>query len=166
VPITSSSTSGIASKGIGVSAAWLPSLALTIHVLEELSRFPAWATLRFGTTTPKWFAISHVPIFVMAFWISWRASRSPSTPTADWWLLAFVAALLTNGLFHIAALISFREYSPGVVSSVLLYIPMSVRLVPPLMRRLGRSGARAVFTGVVLAAVATGSLWLDVSWGA
>jgi len=149
-------------------AAWLPSLALVIHVCEELPTFPAWATLRFGTTTPLWFVLSHIPILATAFWISRRASHEPTNRVALWWLLALQVALVANGVFHVVASIGFREYSPGLVSSVLIYTPMSIWLVPPLVRLLGVSaGRRAALMGCLLAVIATGTLFLDVTagWG-
>lgn len=147
-------------------AAWLPLLALFAHALEEYPRFPAWATARFGTTTPTWFVTSHIPLFVIVFAISWRASRPSPTLAASWWLLVLQTALFANGLFHIVASVLWREYSPGVWSSVFVYLPLTLFLVPKLVTALGRaSSVRAAATGALLAAALTATLLLDIPVG-
>jgi len=147
-------------------AAWLPLAALLAHVAEELQRFPAWATARFGTTTPLWFVVSHVPIVALAAYLSWRASRPRPTRSAIWWLLLVVAALFTNALFHLVATLLWREPSPGVVSAALLYLPLTAYLAPRLAKELGAPSAlRAAAAGIAVAAALTASVLLDVPVG-
>ena len=40
--------------------------------------------------------------------------------------LTVVAILFSNSLFHITATIKSRRYSPGIITSVILYLPLSV----------------------------------------
>ena len=145
----------------------LPLAALVVHVLEELGDFPAWATARFGTTTPAWFVLSHIPLLAAAAFISWRAFAPSRNYRAVWWLLVLVWALFGNALFHVGASIIWREYSPGLLSSVVLYIPLTAYLAPRLGRALdpSRAAAHACVTGLLLAAAFVGSLWLDIPVG-
>ena len=43
---------------------------------------------------------------------------------AFWLVVASVAA--TNGVFHLYATIRMRRYSPGLVTGILLYVPLAV----------------------------------------
>lgn len=147
-------------------AAWLPSAALLVHASEELPRFPAWATARFGTTTTLWFVVSHLPIFAVALLVSWRASRPAPSRRARWRLLVFVAALGTNALFHLGASLAWRELAPGLYSALLLHLPLTALLAPRLARELGAPAAlRAVAAGVAVAIALIATLFLDVPVG-
>jgi len=146
--------------------AWLPFAALLVHILEEFPHFPEWATARFGTTTTLWYGLSHFPLVALAALISWRAARPAPSHSAVWWLLVLQAALLTNAIFHVSCSVLWREYSPGVLTAVVLYAPLSGFLVPRLVAALGRPSAlRAAATGAFLAATLTGTLALDIPVG-
>lgn len=137
---------------------WAVFAALLVHVAEELPNFPAWATAHFGTTTPRWFVLSHIPILGLAAWITARATRSNASDGAMWWMWVLIVALATNGVFHVAATLWFHEYSPGVVTSVLLYGPLFWLA----SRRLPRPAGAPRMVGVLVAFLLTGSLWLDM----
>lgn len=144
---------------------WLPLLALCAHVAEELPGFPGWATRHFGTTTTEWFVLSHIPLVGIAAYISFAATRK-GAGASIWWLYVVQAALFWNGLFHVAATIAFREYSPGVVTAVLLYAPLTVFMLPKLGESLSRRQAiSAGVVGALLSGALTGSLWLDIPVG-
>lgn len=46
--------------------------------------------------------------------------------TAIAFSMSVASLLLTNGLVHVGACVRFRHYVPGVISAVLLYIPLSL----------------------------------------
>lgn len=141
---------------------WLLVVALTIHVLEEVWWFPAWATHHFGTTSTEFFLLSHVPIFALAIWAARGASRNPASPGSVWLLLAFVSALVVNVVFHVTATILLAEYSPGLATAVLVFLPMAWVLGPPSVRALEPSGARvAVGVGIVASLLVVWSLTTD-----
>ncbi|NNE69114.1 MAG: HXXEE domain-containing protein [Rhodothermales bacterium] len=138
---------------------WLLVLALTIHVLEEVWTFPAWATLHFGTTTTEFFLVSHIPLFAVAIWCAWGASRSPAVGGSVWVLLAYVSALVVNVVFHLSATLILGEYGPGLATAVLVFLPVAWILGPATVRALSSAGARsAVGVGIVASMVVIWSL--------
>jgi hypothetical protein len=140
---------------------WATLAALVLHVVEELPSFPAWATEHFGTTTQGWFVVSHVPLLGLATWICHRASRPLPTRSSVWLLLALQSTLFANAVFHGAATIWFHEYSPGVISAMLLYLPVTILLTPRVAAALGpRRSAAAATTGALVCLAAVATLWL------
>src|SRR5690242_1359455 len=104
---------------------WLPLLAFLVHVAEEWPRFPAWATRHFGATSRPFYLYSHVVLIAVGTLVCQRAAAQG--PGGPWAMLATAMqhTLLTNGLFHLATTVLFREYSPGVVTGTLLFLPLS-----------------------------------------
>lgn len=89
------------------------------------------ALLRINTLA-VWFA------FLLAIWGGRRFT---------WPGLAAAGLVLTNGLFHIAIALSRAEYNPGLVTAIVLFLPISIlyfRLIPT---ECGH-GRRAVAAGI------------------
>jgi hypothetical protein len=143
--------------------AWLLLVALALHMGEEWSRFPEWATRHFGTTSPRFFLVSHVPIVAVVAWVSWGASRRPAAESFLWWYAFILAAFVTNALFHVATTLVFREYSPGLVTGVVLYPAVAVRLLPRVLPILGpRRTLAASIAGALASVLVAASLALDM----
>ncbi|MGE3974175.1 MAG: HXXEE domain-containing protein [Bdellovibrionales bacterium] len=102
-------------------------LTLVLHCLEEwLGGFPEWATRHFGgITTRKFYFLSHVPIFAVVFYFS-GTFHQLQNPTEMLLALIVLFILFTNGIFHLITTIWFREYSPGVITSLLCYFPFTI----------------------------------------
>ncbi|MBI3071599.1 MAG: HXXEE domain-containing protein, partial [Deltaproteobacteria bacterium] len=105
------------------SVYWLPVLAFAAHIAEEYPRFPEWATRHFGATSRAWYVYSHVPLVFFVIAIAAFAEKAP--PQSVWPLLATAIqwVLATNAIFHLVTTRLFREYSPGVVTGTLLFLP-------------------------------------------
>jgi hypothetical protein len=157
-----------AAEGSTPSIYALPALLFLLHVAEELTGgFPAWATVHFGTTTTPWFVYSHIPLITALLVVAWRASRPDASPAATLLAVATQWGTTWNGVFHLATTLLFREYSPGVITAVLLFVPALIvvarrasrddRLTP-------RQQALAAALGFGGNALAVGSLWLEMSW--
>ena len=56
---------------------WIPPLLFVLHMLEELPRFPAWATRHFGATSLPWYVYSHGVLVATCGSIGWWANASP-----------------------------------------------------------------------------------------
>jgi hypothetical protein len=92
---------------------------------ESFFGFPAWSTKHFGKIiTPRFYFISH--IFLVAIVII--ASIGPFMFKSASIILPFtvLVVLFVNGLFHLLTTFIFREYSPGVVTSLFIYFPFAI----------------------------------------
>jgi hypothetical protein len=76
-------------------------------------------------------------------------------------------ALGTNGVFHVATTLLFREYSPGVVTGAGLYLPFTVYFLHRVLadRHLTTAQAAAgCLAGTAVSALWIASLWLDMDF--
>jgi hypothetical protein len=136
-----------------------------LHVAEELPNFPEWATRHFGTTSTAYFVLSHVPLFAAVIYIVYQASRPVAGALWLWLLIAVQFALVINAVFHVVTTIWFREYSPGVITGVLVYAPVALYLLPRGARLLGPlPTATACAAGAGVSALMVASLWMDITF--
>lgn len=107
---------------------WLPFCFAVLHIVEEFvwpGGFAEWyrsyrPTIAASFTT-RFFVVFNAILLAVAFLLGWMGPMWPRGLSL--WLI--LAALLgANGLFHVAGVISLKRYSPGVVTGVLLYIPL------------------------------------------
>jgi hypothetical protein len=145
---------------------WLPSAVFLAHMVEEFPTFPAWATRHFGVTTRPFYVYSHIPLTATLLGISFAATRDAGT---TWQLLATASqwVLFTNALFHIATTVLFREYSPGVVTGIALFLPSTVYLLNRTWSEhllTGEQLCSAVLLGTVVGALVVASLWLNLGF--
>jgi hypothetical protein len=69
-------------------------------------------------------------------------------PAALRWVgLAWVGLTLVNGLSHIATSIRFRSYNPGLVTSIVLFLPFTIWI---LAREAGRGALSGAEIGLIL----------------
>lgn len=109
-------------------AIWLMPAVFAVHILEEFAGgFPEWVTNVIGGSFHQSVFVANNAIFMtimlsLTIWTSRSMSRLPV------FLLVFWASanLFWDGLFHIVATAAFDRYSPGLITSVLLYIPISL----------------------------------------
>ncbi|MEO6968340.1 MAG: HXXEE domain-containing protein [Rhodanobacteraceae bacterium] len=108
----------------------LPFIIIVLHVVEEFvwpggflawhrSYRPALAT----SITPRFALIANAILLGAAFLLGWYgpdASRGLSL----WLILA--ALLAGNAVLHLAGVLKLRRYSPGIVTGVLLYLPLCI----------------------------------------
>jgi hypothetical protein len=148
---------------------WIPALAFLVHVAEEYPRFPEWATRHFGTTSRPWYVYSHVPLVAAVLGISFLAAAAPARTlfpvlaTSVQWVFA------TNAVFHVATTFVYREYSPGVITAVALFLPGTAYLFGRTVRDGLLTPAQivvAIVIGTVVGVAAVASLWLrmDIDW--
>lgn len=113
----------------------LAPLVLLAHVLEEAPRFVDWFNRHVepDLTMGGFYAINALGLLLTAL------IALPAVRSRNYWLgLGLIAWLsflmLANGALHIAATFLFREYSPGAVTSAILYLPYFVVAIPAICR--------------------------------
>ena len=117
----------------------------------------------FGPLSPLTFSTSRIPMLLLVFVAGWQALRRERHGA---WLVLTTAAGVQFGLnavFHLAAAIALREYSPGMLTGACLGLPGSLlllRWVHRGQRLTSRELAVACALGAALAAAAIGVLFL------
>ncbi|MHC5065757.1 MAG: HXXEE domain-containing protein [Planctomycetota bacterium] len=135
-----------------------------LHVLEELPNFPDWASRHFARISMGDFIFAHVFIFAAVFYLAKRASEPRAQPA---WILCAVAlqwAFFGNVFFHAGTTILFGEYSPGLVTAILLYLPLTYAYVLRILRSRSMTALRqfqAFVLGMAFSALVTATLWLE-----
>lgn len=148
---------------------WILLLTFIAHIIEEYPRFPEWATRHFGATSRPWYVYSHIPLVILACVVGALAESAP--PRTTWPMLATAAqwVLATNACFHLTTTALFREYSPGVYTGTLLFLPGTAyvirRTVQDDLLTTGQL-AVAIGLGTAVGVAVIASLWLrmDFDW--
>lgn len=144
---------------------WVPFILFLLHSAEEITfGFPTWATDHFGSTTLFFFIQLHIPLFILAFASSYYAAKKNAS--AFWRVLtaAWQIQFVVNGLFHIITTIVFKEYSPGAVTALFLFLPFTYYFVVETYnaKLLTLSHFKIAFIiGPLVALAAIASLWLE-----
>jgi hypothetical protein len=144
---------------------WLVPAAFLAHVVEELPRFPQWATRHFGTTTTQFYLVSHAVLVPALVGASARGARRPSDSRAAFLATTVSSGLGINAIFHIATTVLFREYSPGVVTGAVGMLPAAAYT----LYRTKRAGilsdeqiVGAVLAGTAITTAVVGSLYVNM----
>jgi len=147
---------------------WLFPIALTLHNAEEAIWMPSWQVRHAGQLPihppgAVQIRVLLVLLTVAAYAVTWLSVRRG--PGSVWVYLTFgyIVAVLVNVLVpHVPAAIAFRGYAPGVVTAVLINLPLMSVLIVGAVRERWVSGWKAVGfgVGVPLAGGALIALWL------
>jgi hypothetical protein len=137
-------------------ALWLFPTALALHNLEEAIWLPAWSQHAgfwkspVGTTE---FRVAAVLLTIAAYGVTYWSARAGKETAGTYVMAGFVFAILLNVIFHVAATIGLREYAPGVVTAVLINLPVMPYLLQRLFRERWVSWPKTllVFVGVPIA---------------
>jgi hypothetical protein len=82
---------------------------------------------------------------------------------SQWLMVCMATALLLNGLSHTINAVVRAEYNPGLVSGLLIFIPLGVIVLARLKGRMrGRRYFGALLVGVLINGVV---LWLALGGG-
>lgn len=142
---------------------FLPAVYIVIHTLEELPGFGAWVETYFGSHPTGMFAAQHILIWLLVFFISYKAYRAQRH--GAWVILATAAQIQfgVNALFHLTTFIMFQAYSPGVITGTAIAIPSTIlylRFTKREARINDRELAWATLWGVLIAAAAISVLFI------
>ena len=123
---------------------WLFPATYALHIREELwggEGFTAWMARVAGVelAAGRFLVWNAVALLLMAagVWLTLRFER------LRWLLLSYGVAFLLNSLSHLAAALYTASYSPGLVSGLLLWVPLGALALVRLGKTLGRRRRRA-----------------------
>ncbi len=128
---------------------WLMPAAFAPHIAEEYAAgCPDWVTHTLGGSMTAGAFLTNNALFMVILlsltgWAAWRPS-----PVSLFALLSWASGnLFWNFVFHVATTAIYGRYSPGLMTAVLLYLPVSLLVArAALHERILRRGA---FAGAV-----------------
>ena len=116
-------------------AKWLFPIIMTFHNLEEAIFLPAWlkshsVLLKFTPPSPTAFSFAVLVITILAYLVTVICHRFGNIGFFLYLLLGFCFSMLVNAFIpHILASIVLKSYTPGVVTGILLNLPVAVYLI-------------------------------------
>lgn len=135
------------------SWAWLFPVAYLIHIAEEYwGGFPAWIARFWGVESSS----SNFLSWNGGAWVMMTVGVGLvlKTKSYRWLLVSFGTVVLVNGLVHAIASVVTFSYSPGLVSGLLLFIPLGAITLRRARAQVNRRTFRAgVIVGLVMHAV-------------
>ena len=104
--------------------------AFVLHVAEEyVTGFPAYAGEISGHAMDLPLFLGSNLAFLAVLVLLQRRAVSLRTSSANAWLIGWSAAhQFWNFVFHAVLILMFARYSPGMLSGVLVYLPLSLLL--------------------------------------
>lgn len=105
------------------SWAWLFPISYLIHITEEYwGGFPAWIARFWGVES----SLSNFLSWNGGAWVMMTVGvvLVLRTKSYRWLLVSFGMVVLINGLVHAIASVVTLSYSPGLVSGLLLFVPL------------------------------------------
>jgi hypothetical protein len=135
--------------------------AYAIHVAEEwFGGFPAWLGQIVGSPMPgpAFLIINAVAFVLLIAAIRWATQSERS----GWMAVAVATIFLANTLAHAAGSAMTRSYGPGLISAVVLYVPLGSLAM---IRAIDQADRAQVSRGV-LAGLAIHALVFALAWGA
>lgn len=107
---------------------WLMPTAFALHIVEEYrGGFPAWVTQVLGGSFNNLaFACNNAVFFVILVGLTVWVVRSGSRLNV-FLLIAWASGnVFWDGLFHVLTTAKYDRYSPGLITSSVLYLPISL----------------------------------------
>lgn len=128
---------------------WLFVAAYAIHIAEEwFAGFPAWVARVVSQPMPP-AAFLIINAVAMALLIA--GVRAAVRSEASGWIAVTVATIaLVNTLSHLGGAFLTRGYAPGVISAVVMYIPLGSLTMMRAMDQAPHHLVRGVIAGLIL----------------
>jgi hypothetical protein len=112
-------------------AVWLFPPAFILHVVEEWPRFTRWAQTHASEqfTRRDYTAIHIAGIFASVLGATHRVAIPNPAVVLLFFTFLLAPSACFNTLFHAGASVLTRTYCPGVVTAVLIYLPLFILLI-------------------------------------
>jgi hypothetical protein len=144
-----------------IALAWAPLGAAVFHIIEEFfvpGGFAAWDRMyrpEHAATITKRF---HIIINALLLILAYDAAVMIGKPYGVALWLTVASLLATNGIWHVVGAYRTKTYSPGMVTGLLLYVPIAVYGYADYVRT-GR--ASLATAGIALFLGASYQLWMS-----
>lgn len=103
---------------------WLLPVSYGIHIIEEwIGGFPEWIAVVAGSPLPRGAFIIINAIALIAMILATRATTQ--SEKNGWMGIAIATIVFVNGLLHVFGSLTTGTYSPGLFTSLVLYLPIS-----------------------------------------
>lgn len=138
------SETGSNSKTWPAAWGWLFPVTYAIHILEELlggEGFTVWLASVAGVelAARRFLVWNALALLLMTAGVGLTLRFK----NLRWLLLAYGVAFLLNALSHLAASLYTISYSPGLLSGLLLWLPLGTLALRRFRKTLSRRGRRA-----------------------
>lgn len=104
-------------------------VAITLHNIEEAIWLPKWSqqSSKFQKpVTTSQFRFAVIVITILAYLSSTSYLYSPESKLMKWIFIGFLGSMIVNAIFpHLLATVFMRKYAPGLLTGVLLNIPIN-----------------------------------------
>lgn len=107
---------------------WLLPIFVILHIVEEFvypGGFLQWYRNYKSEISPS-FTVRYIAAINLILFILCMIPLSLDLPHAISLWLSMASVVFFNALFHIRAVIKLKRYSPGTITSALLYIPLTI----------------------------------------
>ena len=132
---------------------WPFAPAYAIHVAEEwFAGFPGWAARIAGRPIP---GTAFVAINAVAMLLLLAAVRAATRDERHGWMAVGIATIfLVNTAAHAAGAVLTQSYAPGLISAVVLYVPLgSLAMVRAFDQARREQLARGIIAGLLIHAI-------------
>ena len=145
---------------------WLFPISVTLHNSEEAIWMPGWASqhhiqLPLAPAPAGQIRFALVELTMAAFAVTYLSQRKGKQSFWAYVMFGSIVAVIVNVFVpHVPATLVYRRYTPGVVTAVLVNLPLMSLLVFSSLRERWVSGARAIVSAVVVPVVIGGIIAL------
>lgn len=130
-------------------------IAYVVHFAEEwFGEITIWAkdALGYEVSIERLLLLNGIAFGIFAV----GTVASIRSPRMAWFTVSFAAMLGLNGILHTLATLGLGQYSPGTVTGLVLYIPLSIIVLRSSAARLGSSTfRRSIAAGVLFHGLVT-----------
>jgi len=135
------------------TAIWMFPIALTLHNLEEFIGIPAWSQHAGFWMSPVGsteFGVAAGLLTVMGYAVTYWGRRAGKQSAGTYVMAGFVFAMLLNAFFHLGATVGLRAYAPGVVTALLINLPVMSYLLRRLFREKWITEPKAILAFILV----------------
>lgn len=120
-----------------------------LHVAEEAPTFVAWfnAHVEPDISERLFWSVTGTGLVITLIAAALAASRERAAVLAVTAWIGFL--MLANGMFHVAAAIAEGAYAPGLVTAVLLYLPVSAIWIAAVARQCAMQAATVAAVAII-----------------